>query len=568
MKKEKINFEEKSRSAGFSLLYPPGESSNPRNAYLELSQATAHDLGLDEIITAFASTSESRRELLPLFYRLPRDPVVIAYRQEVLEDLLANPELAEKFSALLPVINSLYEFSHRSKQEMTWLHEVIGRAEELQNMIDCFEGLGQILDIMENKIRSEGFLILREEIRKARRDPRYQSLLKELPAILSKLQSTGSITIGVNLDTSLRPIQAVLLSVNDKPFGDQSLLNRLFGLQTGQSGIAPLHSVPSSVANLDGPVDPLMVPLFADLAKVLEKTAIPLADQLNQYADFHGTLFTDLRQAFTFYLGAVRFIRRMEKEGLPMCRPQIVPDEERRCEVNASINIHLALRHLGTTSGTGSAIVKNDILLGPAGQIIILTGPNGGGKTTYMQGVGIVHILAQLGCHVPGEQALVSPLDHLFTHFPLEEKPESGTGRFGEEAVRLSKIFEEITRHSLVLLNESFSSTSFSESLYLAQDIVRLLRRIGVRAIYSTHLHELANQVDELNASVPGDSRIISMVSSPLDLNQQANGADGQRMYKLETRPPLGQSYAREVAARYGISYSQLESVLSERGVL
>ena len=170
----------------------------------------------------------------------------------------------------------------------------------------------------------------------------------------------------------------------------------------------------------------------------------------------------------------------------------------------------------------------NDILIGPTGQILILTGPNGGGKTTYMQGVGVVHILAQLGCYVPGKQAIISPLENIFTHFPLEEKPESDTGRFGEEAIRLRKIFEQVTRHSLVLLNESLSSTSFSESLYLAQDIVRMLHRIGARVIYSTHLHELAYNVDELNASVPGDSKIISVVSSPIDAATQTEDAEGQ----------------------------------------
>ena len=251
-----------------------------------------------------------------------------------------------------------------------------------------------------------------------------------------------------------------------------------------------------------------------------------------------------------------------------MCRPQIVPAEERRCEVKDSYNVQLVLKHLELDDGTKPAVVENDILLGPDGHILILTGPNQGGKTTYMQGVGLVHILAQAGCYVPGTQASISPLDHLFTHFPLEEKPDSDAGRFGEEASRLGKIFEQVTRHSLVLLNESLASTSFGESLYLAQDLVRILRRIGTRAIYSTHLHELANRVDELNESVPGDSQIISVVSSPVDTVVDTNGAEVNRTYKLERRPPLGQSYAREIAARYGISYGQLESVLSERGVL
>ena len=179
-----------------------------------------------------------------------------------------------------------------------------------------------------------------------------------------------------------------------------------------------------------------------------------------------------------------------------------------------------------------------------------------------------MHILAQVGCYVPGKEATLSPLDHLLTHFPLEEKPGTDTGRFGEESVRLGKIFEQLTRNSLVLLNESLSSTSFSESLYLAQDIVRMLRRVGARAIYSTHLHELASKVDALNESVPGDSRIVSAVSSPVDEALQATGDDVKRTYRVEIRAPLGQSYAREIAARYGISYQQLEKVLSDRGVL
>jgi DNA mismatch repair ATPase MutS len=257
-------------------------------------------------------------------------------------------------------------------------------------------------------------------------------------------------------------------------------------------------------------------------------------------------------------------IRRLQKLGLSMCRPQIASAEERWCEVQDSYNLHLPLRESGSEKETGSAIVQNDIRMGTEGRILLLTGPNSGGKTTYMQGVGVVQILTQLGCYVPGVQAVVSPVDHLFTHFPLEEKLQTDTGRFGEEARRLGKIFEQVTRNSLVLLNETFSSTSFSESLYLAEDIVRILRRVGARAIYATHLHELAGRADALNHSVPGESKIISVVSSPIE----ASGAEMGSTYKLEIRPPLGQSYAREIATRYGISYEQLENVLSERGVL
>jgi hypothetical protein len=585
MTTEKAYFEKGSRSASFSLLYPEGQRGSSSGhavvntePFLELSPSTAHDLGVDEIVAAFASDREHQKEVRTLFSRLPRDPDVIAYRQAVLDDLLAAPELAERFVSLLPVIDSLLEYPLHAHQEMTWLHEVVWRVGQLQNMIDCFEAMGNVLGSVESRIHSEGLRRLQEEIRRAQNDPKYQHLVKELPGLLSKLRGCASITIGVNLDSSLRPIQATLLSVNEKPFTDQSLLNRLFGVRSDQEGIAPLHSAP--LRSVEGPyafpissdlgwaIDPMLIPLFADLANVLEKTAIPIADRLNQYAGFHGQLFMELRQGLIFYLGAIRFIKRFQKLGLPMCRPQIAPIEERRSEVKDSYNVHLVLKHLEMEDRTGPAIVRNDILLGTSGRILVLTGPNRGGKTTYMQGAGVVHILAQAGLRVPGTQALISPLDHLFTHFPLEENPGSDAGRFGEEAMRLGKIFEQVTRHSLVLLNESLSSTSFGESLYLAQDIARILRRVGARAIYSTHLHELANRVDALNDSVPGDSQIVSVVSSPVDTVVQANGAEVVRTYKLEIRPPLGQSYAREIAARYGISYEQLENLLSKRGVL
>lgn len=141
---------------------------------------------------------------------------------------------------------------------------------------------------------------------------------------------------------------------------------------------------------------------------------------------------------------------------------------------------------------------------------------------------------------MPGKQACISPVDNIFTHFHLEEKPEMDTGRLGEEAMRLRKIFEQVTRHSLVLLNKSLSSTSFGESLYLAHDIVRILRRVGARTIYSTHLHELANQVEQLNKSVPGESKVISVVSSPLETNAQTSTGEVTRTYKVEVRASPG----------------------------
>ena len=113
-------------------------------------------------------------------------------------------------------------------------------------------------------------------------------------------------------------------------------------------------------------------------------------------------------------------------------------------------------------------------------------------------------------------------------------------------------------------MNESLGSTSPGESVYLAQDISRILRRMGTRAIFATHLHELAAAVPQLNAETEGDSALVSLVASRL-----RDGEDGdQRSYKILPGPPMGHSYAREIASKYGISYEQLADLLRQRGVL
>jgi DNA mismatch repair ATPase MutS len=216
-------------------------------------------------------------------------------------------------------------------------------------------------------------------------------------------------------------------------------------------------------------------------------------------------------------------------------------------------------------------VITNDVILGSRGRIVILTGPNQGGKTTYMQAIGQAQVMAQAGLFVPGRGARISPVDGIYTHYPVEERLELGTGRFGDEARRIRAVFEQITRHSLVLLNESLSTTNMGESLYLAQDVVRVLRQVGLRAIFTTHMHELAATVQDLNLNTPGDSQVVSMVAS-YDVRQedQADVAAGPppNSYRIVLSPPLGRSYADRIASHHGISLEQLVDLLHQRSVL
>jgi DNA mismatch repair protein MutS len=139
-------------------------------------------------------------------------------------------------------------------------------------------------------------------------------------------------------------------------------------------------------------------------------------------------------------------------------------------------------------------------------------------------------------------------------------------GRLDEEAERLAGIFKRATPLSMVLLNETLAGTAASEAEALARDAVRGLRLLGARAVYVTHLHELALTVDEINATTPGSSLVGSLVADADDEQDTPSGPQHRRTYRIHPGVPGGQSYASEIAQRYGISFGQLAVLLRERG--
>src|SRR5712691_10495672 len=160
-----------------------------------------------------------------------------------------------------------------------------------------------------------------------------------------------------------------------------------------------------------------MVPLFRDLAQVLDTVCQPIVQALRQYNALHSGFLAALRGDLAFYLAAVRLMERLRSRGLPVCRPDIAPVTERVCELHEAYNLNLAL-HRMEHANDHAPIVTNEGHMGENGRIGIPTGPNLGGKTTYTQMVGLCQILAQIGVWVPAARARLSPVDNIYTHYP------------------------------------------------------------------------------------------------------------------------------------------------------
>jgi hypothetical protein len=559
-------------------------SEEPQDRNEGLGERAAIDLDLDTTIKALCEHPDQRDAVGQILRVLCQDADTIRYRQEVLADLLADVKLTSGLENLVPEMSSLRRY-HLPRERAELLYEVTWRLGELETYSECVEKLAGLLDSHKQSVHSQALRRLHRHVQSVTKDPVFKNLKAELPELMSRVRGISSVTVGINLDQDLQPQAATLLEINKKHFHGSSdtLLGRLFGgKQAGKwEGIAPLHAMPKGGGGEERSpyVRPIMVPLFRDLSDVLGRSCRPIATALERYVQLNSRFLAEISEELLFYLGALRLIGRIEGWGLPMCRPEIVPVAQGSCLLQEGYNLNLALRFArDEATDLKERIIRNDIEIGKAGDVFVLTGPNRGGKTTYMQAVGLAQVLAQAGLYVPAHAARISPVDGIFTHFPSEEHPELDTGRLGEEAQRLRELFAAATSNSLILLNESMSATTPGESLFLAREVVRVLRLLGARAIYTTHIHELAGEVDRLNRESPGSGRIVSLISMVEDrLDSEGSAGGGQasdtpsavrRTFKILPGAPTGYSYAREIAAGHGVSYEKLEELLRKRGLL
>jgi len=566
--------EEAEQDDGLDLLWPPDQ----QGAGVRLGERALQDLEIETLVRALAS--RSKREHHDLIRRVLgepcRDPEAIRYRQAISGDLIRDQKLVDGIEELLPRLDQLNAYS-MADRDMPELFQVAWWLGEMETYVDCIRATVRVFAEADIEPRSAGLCALRDKAVEIEGRDSFQNLARELPPLLACIRGVTSITIGVNLDQNLQPVAATLLSLNEEPFTEAPLLRLLLGGSSGQGSVMPLHAMPlieggSAIPQSGRRANPMLVPLFRDLSRIMEQVSKPIAAALQAYIHVNRRWLVRIRPALAFYAGAARLARRLQQGGLPVCLPEIVPEAERMCQVRDGYNVNLALHHLERGGGDQTAeIVTNDVNLDDEGRIAILTGPNRGGKTTYTQATGLMQVLAQVGLFVPGSQARISPADGVYTHFPTEEELVRGTGRFGDEAQRLRQILEQATRHSLILLNESLSGTYAGESLYLSRDVVLILRMLGARVVFATHLHELAEQVEAINAEAAGDSRVVSLVSSRIGQATMAQGAHEvaeRRTYRVVRSRPMGRSYALELARHYGISLDQLRQVLMDRGVI
>lgn len=560
---------------GLSIVFPEGSYDRCR----VLSETAVHDLGLDVICRGLSNKEKEQSLILGIMSRITDDPEVVQFRLDVFEDIYNNPEFRERMLGILDKIEFLRDFGsfRRDNEESSGTWDLVHRLEEIRDYIGYVEALQQCLG--DGNLKSKGLRDLKERIDGIYNDSSFAQLKQDIAGLKASTSNLKSVTLGVNLNERFEAKEIGLISVNSKAFSKSTILENFGNMIVRKDSIkedvswdGSMRFQPFSMGEeraggkmeglararmmIQNPVLMMALVPDGDMGKdvtshmdritdhMLGKTMRAVKEVLNKYTGLSIMDITALIPEFVYYVRWAEYIKRQVGKGRVFCKASVLKAGGLRMKAGGFYNMRLL--------DFADDIVDNDLDFDDGKSTYILTGANRGGKTTVTQAVGLMYVLAQGGIFVPAREFAFRPVDCVFTHYPADEDKTLDYGRLGEECKRFRELFGRCTENSLLLLNETFSTTSFEEGFFIAKDAVRAILKKGTRCIYNTHMHKLAADIDSLNR----ESEAEGAKTKAASLVALSDG--GERSFKVKVAPPQGMSYAKDIAEKYGVTYEML----------
>jgi DNA mismatch repair ATPase MutS len=468
--------------------------------------ALVKDLSLNTLFTAMARGDElifavSKRVILRGF---DNGLDTIRYRQSVLQDCVNQPFVVRELYAV--AVDAM------EKQKKHYLgvfarypDSVLRHSIELmETFLGLLKTLRKITDSHADKFVSEGwtafYAMLRREL-----DDEY---FARAESHLERLKFRGGTLLSANLGKGNKGDSYVL---REPPNRREAFLTRLFTRQ------APAYSFTLHPRDESG---------FRALSQLRDRGIGLVANALAQSTGHVRSFFDMLRTELAFYIGCVNLHEELQRKQVSMVFPSPAAADEHRLSFQG-------LRDSCLTLSMDQLVVANDAAADRQ-DLVIVTGANQGGKSTFLRSIGLAQLMMQCGMFVSAESLSFSVRDGLFTHFKREEDTAMKSGKLDEELSRMSDIIDHVTPYSMILFNESFASTNEREGSEIASQIVSALLERRVKIVFVTHLHELARGFYER-----GNGGVLFL--------RAERQADGGRTYKVLEGEPLETSFGEDL---------------------
>lgn len=483
-----------------------------------------HDLNLDQVIDAL-QTARPRYPIADLYRSPVHDVETVQYRQDVFRDL--DVEIVHgavcRFTAALQKVDKRLEASRKShfpRQRHRWILDAVLL---YCRTVERFEA-----EFTAASIRSRGLLAVREGLSAYLLSREFsdqyaqaEQLLAHLDAVRYAVLIRGTrITVGLYDDEEnySEQVQGVFARFQQGPVEDH------------HSGVTV------------GAMSRVEAEILDQVARVFPG----LFSRLEGFCAAHEHCVDDAIRQFDhelqFYLAYLAYLAPLRRAGLPTCYPAVAPDSK-ETRADDIYDIALATKLVAARV----PVVVNDLVLTGPERILVVSGPNQGGKTTLARAFGQLHHLAGLGCPVPGTEVHVLLADAVITHFEREEELETLAGKLEDDLIRVRAVLERATAHSVIIMNEVFASTTLQDAVWLSIDILRRIQDLDALCVCVTFLDELSTLSE----------KTVSMVSTV------AEDDPARRTYRLMRRPADGRAYAMAVAEKYGLTYDALRERIS-----
>ena len=477
--------------------------------------ALRQDLELDTLLDTMADGDKFLLEVAKkALLRSLGDPEAIRYRQNILTDCREQPSIIrEMYSVAVEAIErekKVWGSSFRQYPE--------GLLRRSLEVLDIFMAqlklLRRIADAHHEKFHSEGLTRLFDMLTKELND----DYLSVVEGHFRQLEFRGGLMVSAQLGEGNK--------------GTQYLLRKYFGRQL--SWMERLLVWAKGLLLKDHSDFTYQIPErdesgFRALSTLRDRGVALVASALGRSTDHILNFFGMLRLELGFYIACLNLYERLAGKGESICIPEPLARGKAMLSGRGVYDVSLSL-------SLDKKVVGND-LIADGKLLVMITGANRGGKSTFLRGLGQAQLMMQCGMFVAGEFFRANVCDGIFTHFKREEDTALKSGKFDEELDRMSLIVDHITSNSMILLNESFASTNEREGSEIARQIIRALMESDIKVLSVTHLFNLAQGLYSAgmeNALFLRAERLV----------------DGQRTFRLEEGEPLPTSYGQDLYRR------------------